>query len=332
MNKEGKTFIIVAGLGTFYGAGRRLYLQLHELGRDITPVLVNAEKLSKIAKKNGIDEKLFSHDVRGYGFWQWKPLLIYHYLNEAAGEAGGKVIYIDSGCEINPSSLSDFILWFSESDFKLLLSKTNHNISNYTKPDVVNELNKNKLDPHKYEMLQACFVCIKIDSNIKIVFREAYKLILNGRQDLYNDNARDNRPMPEYFVDHRHDQSVLSLLILNSPYIDEVGVIPSGLTPPNHREWCPFPPVIAARNSNSVSLYWPLIKYLSKSQIPGRLKFQIRIMNKIAAMCGHHSLILNLIQKIMNLEFRELIKAKDKSLDFVLTPIISPPILMPNKK
>lgn len=327
MTEKAKTIVVVAGLGKFYGAGRRLYLQLCELRPEIEPVLIDAQKLSEIAKQNGVNEKLFSPDIRGYGFWQWKPLLVHHYLNELKE---GEVIYLDAGCDLEPLYFMQFLDWFKNGSFKLLLSHAGHNISKYTKPDIINELNKTGIDPQNTMMLQAGFLCLKANSKIKKVFQDAYELILSGRQDLFDDQINDSSKLPDYFIEHRHDQSVLTLLILNSLHIEEVGVLPTGLTPPQHLSWCPQspPPLIATRNSSSVSLYWPLIKYRSTMEFPRPFRVQIKTMSKLAKLSGYNLIVLKILSKIISYQFKPLEIASKYSLEQVR--LLRPPILMTN--
>lgn len=294
-----KTIVIVAGLGRFYGAGKRLYLELKKNQSYMDLVLIDAEFLSRIVKKNNIEETFFSPDIRGYGFWQWKPLIIYHYI--VAGY--DSVIYLDAGCDIEPSIFLKFIDFFNECEYKLLLSGTGHNIENYTKPCVLYELNDSDIDTKNNQMLQAGFVCIKKDSKIKKIFYEAFDFIKSGRIDLFDDNLRGTI-MPDYFIDHRHDQSILNLLLYKKKSITEVGVLPTDLTPPFHRDWCLFPPVIASRNSYSISLYWMLIKYKSKRDFPTSLVYALRAANKLVQISGYSSLMIDFFNKVFELRYK----------------------------
>jgi hypothetical protein len=322
-----KTIVIIAGLGKFYGAGRRLYIQIAGLSQQIESVFIDSKKLALLAREKEIDESIFSPNNRGYGFWQWKLFLIDYYL----GAGFENLIYIDAGCDIEPTTFLSFIDWFNNVDYKLILSKTGHNIASYTKPCVIDELNVNRIDAKNTEMLQAGFVCLKNDSNIKNCFRKACDYVLNGRQDLFDDTIRSSEYMPNYFIDHRHDQSVLSLLILNDDSISEVGILPTGLTPPCHTDWCSIPPVIASRNGSCISLYWPLINYGVNNNFPKYLKWQIKLMNKIAKIFGYPAPIINFFNGLFELQFKR-IKFYGDSQSFSDITILKPPVLMDLKK
>jgi hypothetical protein len=297
-----KTIVITAGLGPFYGASKRIKSLLKDIQTTISFELIDVIKLREIASQYGIPDDVFSPVIRGYGFWQWKPLLIHHYLREGYKN----IIYLDAGNDIEPISFKKYVEWFEvQNDFKLILSRTGHNSSTYTKPSVIKRIHKDpEIDLDKVEMLQASLIFLKADSNIKSIFESAVKYIQNKNYDLFDDGINNYSEIPSNFIDHRHDQAVLSLLILNSGYMNEVGVLPTTLTPPSHRDWALFPPVIASRNSLSVSLYWPYIKYNNLSAFPTVLVLQLRLMNKLSQLLNYPCFLLRFFNSFLEKIYR----------------------------
>jgi len=319
------TIVIVAGLGRFYGAGKRLIAQLQKLPRPVTLAFIDDQKLAQIAQEHGIPVTLFTPDIRGYGYWQWKPLLIFHFLMR--GEASN-IIYLDAGCDIDPLAFDLFLEWFSKSEHNLVLSTTGHNTTQYTKPAVIAALHsKKEYDPEKIAMLQATVLFLKTDSNIKEIFYQAVNITKRANYRLYDDTDDNDFETPIDFVDHRHDQAVLNLLILNSPYVHEVGVLPSSMTPPKHVNWSQRPPIIATRNSTSISLYWPLIKYNSIASFPAVLMYEVRLLNKIATKLNHPTLLVHFFNRLIELQFRG-VRLRTNLNGFDDVKVLTPPVMM----
>lgn len=265
-----KTVIITAGFGRFLGAARRLQLQCSRLNLAYCDFfLIDERALHKIANQNGVEPNIFTAEHRGYGFWQWKPLLIHHYSLKGYDT----VIYLDAGCEIDSKSMADFIEWFQEqTDYDLLLSKSGHSIASYTKANVIDALVdssrlKSQLD--SIEMLQAGIVFLKSMAPIGDVFSMATSFVKQRKHFLFNEHIEPMALLPKSFVEHRHDQSVLSLLIIQSECLGRVGVLHSSLTPPDHIDgWAGVPPIIAARNSGGLQMFPLYLKYKSLQEMP----------------------------------------------------------------
>lgn len=292
-----KSIIIIAALGKFYGAGKRISVELNGLDNDVQVEIVDEKLLNIIASNHGIDKSRFTKNIRGFGYWQWKPLIIYHYLNSSP-IIYDNVIYVDAGCEVEQSSFNDLLNWFNKSRYNLVVGKTGHNISNYTKPSVIDQMSGLELDLDNTEMLQATLILTKRGTKIVEVFERMSHYVKCEKEELFNDELIEPLDCLDSFIDHRHDQSVLTLEILKSKHIHEIGVLPSSLTPPDHNSWISVPPVIAARNHTCVNLYWPIMFYNS-SNLPNQLKISIKMMHMIARIFDFNELLLKLYKYIM---------------------------------
>lgn len=320
--KQNDTVVIIAGLGRFYGAGKRLFGRLLCLQAQITTVLIDADRLAEIARKHNVNPEIFSQNIRGYGYWQWKPLLIYDFMKR---EGVRRVVYLDAGCDVEPFQFSQFVEWFKNSNVNLLVTRSGHNITCYTKPEVIATLlPDSNFCLSRVEMLQGGVVFLKTDSNIKEIFSKAVDFLRFGQHCLFDDSLEYQEEKSHEFVDHRHDQSVLTLLILGSRYISEVGILPSTLTPPYHLDWSFRPPIIASRNTTALSLYHLLLRYKTTQEFPKSLSFCLRALNRIARSCGYPLVVLRFFDELIDFFFRR--DRNNFSVDFDSIKLLNAPI------
>ena len=146
---------------------------------------------------------------RGAGYWLWKPYFIHKTLQNM--NEGDLLFYSDSGahflCGIeslyDKLNNSNKILLFTLEDF--------HTHKKWTKRDCFYYMG---LDTEPYlsvnQILASFVVCIKTKSNIEF-FEEWLKYAQDPRIITDSPNTCGLANYPE-FKDHRHDQSILSLL------------------------------------------------------------------------------------------------------------------------
>lgn len=165
--------------------------------------------VSKIDKTFYEKNKQILDQPRGAGYWLWKPYFIHktlHNMNE-----GDLLFYSDSGahfiCGIeslyNKLDNQNKILLFTLEDF--------HTHKKWTKRDCFHYMN---LDYEPFlsinQILASFVVCIKTKSNIEF-FEEWLKYAQDERIITDSPNVCGLSNYSE-FKDHRHDQSILSLL------------------------------------------------------------------------------------------------------------------------
>lgn len=162
---------------------------------------------------------------RGYGFWCWKPQIVLQMFDRM--EMGDVLQYTDSGCHLNRKGVKRLVEYFelAKNSKGGLLSFRTKNISElqegetfhenterrYTKADVLAFFdvlgNDSILDSPQYE--GGIFFIRKDPNNIDFIkqwiniFSTNFNLINDAASQIAND---------EKFVDHRHDQSLYSLL------------------------------------------------------------------------------------------------------------------------
>jgi hypothetical protein len=147
---------------------------------------------------------------RGFGYWTWKPILI-EYVLEKINE-NDILIYVDAGCQLSSYGKKRFSEYIHHiKKFDSLFFHMPPNIEEaYTAKKIVDYLNC-PLEHLKTPQIQATFFGIKkTTKTINFIYRwKELSLLNNG----YLINDANIFPTSTNFVDYRHDQSILSLLV-----------------------------------------------------------------------------------------------------------------------
>lgn len=152
-------------------------------------------------------------ETRGYGFWQWKPLILLDAMSKL--QDGDIVFYSDSGsCIVN--SLDYIFDICNEKEIVLFdnrdgnYERTTHKNINWTKRDCFILMNCDEEKYHNASQVDGSYQFYKKTKNV-IEFLNVYKTYCSNENiisDLPN-ITKENYPQ---FIDHRHDQSILSLM------------------------------------------------------------------------------------------------------------------------
>jgi hypothetical protein len=176
--------------------------------------------------ESDLDKNFVSKNVnilsssRGAGYWLWKPYIILDMLNKI--QEGDYLIYMDSGACLtgDPTNYLEMI-----DDKGVLAFSMVQKTSKWTKGDCFYEINKNnKTDFADVNQLQGTYIFFR-KCEYSVSFVEKW-LALCENENLITDKANVNMNNFDDFIDHRHDQSIFSLLcynenILNIPQIDQ---------------------------------------------------------------------------------------------------------------
>jgi len=156
----------------------------------------------------------FEKNKRGYGYWIWKPYLILKTMDQI--KEGDTLFYLDSGCEVISDSTSyERILQLNEKckQHSLLYTSTSYPEKKYTKMDLFDTLGLwNEFDT---EQKQATLMVLQKNALTISFLKEWYALAT--RYPLVDDSP-SMLENDESFIEHRHDQSIFSLLIKSEPY------------------------------------------------------------------------------------------------------------------
>ena len=150
-----------------------------------------------------------THPRRGYGFWTWKPYIIYKRLAELP--AGEVLLYVDAGCSLNVEGerrLHDYIQQAISHPSGWFVFQAVGALGPYTKRSLLKVHNMDQAEVRQLPMLQAgCQFIVASRNNVDFA-RQWFESMLD--RSLIDDSAAKD----EYsdFIAHRHDQSVFSLL------------------------------------------------------------------------------------------------------------------------
>ena len=150
---------------------------------------------------------------RGFGYWIWKPLIIHEIL--AASSMNDLVVYLDVGFTLNTAGrdrFREYIEIAAESRHGMLSFQNVHTEYKWTKMDLAKRLGVECSSSVMCtsQLTSGFFVLAKTRSNLELLAEWQHLAVESDYR--YSDDfpsAADNHPE---FIEHRHDQSISSLL------------------------------------------------------------------------------------------------------------------------
>ena len=147
--------------------------------------------------------------TRGAGYWVWKPYIILNYVKNMNED--DILMYTDSGCHFIHNATPLFNI-LEQSINKVLVFNLAHEEKDWTKRDCFKKLN---CDTQEYadskQIMSTFFMCKKNDFSINIL-EQWYEQISDFHMvadDFVSPSVEKNY---DSFKEHRHDQSLLSLV------------------------------------------------------------------------------------------------------------------------
>jgi hypothetical protein len=151
---------------------------------------------------------------RGGGLYIWKPLVVKMALDQI--KTNDFLIWVDSGCGVNPYGKDRFKLWVDICNEKNVLFFLLPFVEkNYTKKSLLELMGCN--NPKFYntgQIAATTFMLKKTDLTIQLV--DKWLSICELHWPI-NNVLTENHEHPD-FIEHRHDQSVLSLLVKKNEF------------------------------------------------------------------------------------------------------------------
>jgi len=151
----------------------------------------------------------FQKSKRGAGYWLWKPLIVKNCLSMI--NMGDYLLYADAGCTINLRGRQRFNEWLDLCEEKDILSFQMSHLKEkcWSKMSLVNYLDCNQKEYLETGQISATTFLLKKTPNIVNLINDWFDVsslewtIDDTESDILNDPS---------FREHRHDQSVFSLL------------------------------------------------------------------------------------------------------------------------
>lgn len=218
-----RTWFATYGDDKWAAAKARICAQARETG--VFDVVLPFEREPFLVWADGaaIPSRL-SRAARGGGFWLWKPWVVRTTLDEMA--EGDVLVYADAGCHLRPSGagrLREYmemvrhdpwsVLAFSLEDF--------HAERMWTTEAVLSEFKSSERTRASPQLMATILVMRKCPATEALI--DGWYGTAVFRPDLFSDDHNEDarRACPD-FKDHRHDQSVLSVLRKSSPFCASV--------------------------------------------------------------------------------------------------------------
>lgn len=155
---------------------------------------------------------LLNRFKRGYGYWIWKSFITKEALDKI--EFGDILVYADAGCVINPEARQrfyEYIELLNTSVISNLSFQTIHPERQYVKGDVLKYFNiqDNEEIKNSGQLIATIYLIRKDENSINLINK--WYDICHNKTHLITDK-KSQYPNDITFIDHRHDQSVFSIL------------------------------------------------------------------------------------------------------------------------
>ena len=147
---------------------------------------------------------------RGGGYWIWKPYLIQRVLESL--DEGDILIYCDAGCMINSNGskrFKEYIELLTQSETGCVSFELPFKEIEFTKREVFDHFKSSESMIYSNQLMATVIMLKKCQHATHLVNKWYAALCKNP--SLFTDDKDDTAQYPE-FIDHRHDQSVFSIL------------------------------------------------------------------------------------------------------------------------
>ena len=155
-------------------------------------------------------ENFILQNRRGFGYWIWKPYIIWKTLCEV--DDGDIVLYLDSCCSLHLEGkcrFMEYIEMVKRNPCKMLVSYNPGQIGDWTKMDTLVNLDALTLKDNSIIMGGMQFT---MKTPQTVLFYKYWYDIMSSDYHLIDDSPSNNSNLPS-FTEHRHDQSIFSILV-----------------------------------------------------------------------------------------------------------------------
>lgn len=208
-----RIFLCSFGNSSYLSSLSRLRAQAEETGWFYRVECSTEKNLSAFFRQEAAD--LLKQEVRGFGYWIWKPQILLQCLQQM--EYGDILLYTDAGCHINEVGKNMFLAYIKEvkkhpSGFLVFGARKGSLERQYTKGDIFSYFGIQEDDDiyNSGQIHATTFFLRKDDHTQKVV--ECWKKVMMENRNLIDDSP-SSTPNALDFKENRHDQSVFSILM-----------------------------------------------------------------------------------------------------------------------
>jgi hypothetical protein len=167
-----------------------------------------------IYNENLLDQEFYENHFnfmqknrRGFGYWIWKPQILIQELNKI--NFGDSLVYADAGCTLNPKGISRLNEYVELSKkYGIVGFQNGMEERIWTKNDLFILLNYTKFST---QVLTGAYVMTKTEKTIE--FAKLWGEICLKDNYRYVNDSKSLSINYILFKEHRHDQSIFSILI-----------------------------------------------------------------------------------------------------------------------
>jgi hypothetical protein len=252
--KAKRVALLTVGLGNenYKAAAARIIRQSRELyDFDLTIDLTSSNFSDLCPSTAKIYEKFLNGGSSGYGFWAWKPELVHKVASGAFGPID-QIVWVDSGCELLANAVSRRV-------FKSRITTTfkgkgwfhtlNSSEFQYSKSLVIEKFPSVEKNALKKPQIQANYFHLNTEKSIKLI-EDWYKY--SREVNLMNLEIREKEEDLS-FIEHRSDQSLLSILVKSMSIPVNANNLPTGWTKTSKIRGMVHP-VWISRNRTGISI------------------------------------------------------------------------------
>ena len=216
---------------------------------------------------------------KGAGLWIWKPYLVKTFFDLFPNV--NQIVYLDAGCELNLNSLSLKRLQFyldSAKETGGVFFQLSQLESRYTSPELL-ALHKSEITRTSGQIMATCFVLQRKNQTLNLLAEwiqlstyDDYHYLIGAKGESFT--------LGKTAIEHRHDQSILSLLVKRSQFTvlqDETYFYP------HWRKYGKNFPFWSARNRHNISKTRGIGRFIHRSLLPVNRskKFGYSILNRL---------------------------------------------------
>ena len=214
-------FITFGSHANYIDAGKRLCNQASSLKLFHEIQLYTFENLNSDPEFNDKHNEFVLKNKRGCGYWLWKPYLIHKNLENMKN--GDMLLYLDCGCELDIRNKKKIAEMFHLVNKYKLICSSKHIECIWNKMDLLVELqmlqNEYLMTPQKEAGASVWLVC---DETRKLA-KDWYTIACSNNYHFIDDTPSE-RPNINGFNEHRHDQSIFSLLVKKYGLLNKVNI------------------------------------------------------------------------------------------------------------
>jgi hypothetical protein len=200
-------FITFGSHGRYLDAGNRLINQAKQLNIFSETILYTSDYLQKDSEFWSTHGTFITNNRRGYGYWLWKSYIIKKTMENMADN--DILLYLDCGCELSLNLKEGLVECINTVKTDKIVGTLVSIERDWNKMDLIEKLDMNKNEYLSTPQRQGGTNLFLLCKETRELVNEWYEL----SSDYHNiDDSASVKPNLACFREHRHDQSIFSLL------------------------------------------------------------------------------------------------------------------------